>query len=253
MRAIKSLCIAFSMYSKIPVPQFEWKEEDMKYVLCFLPFIGVVTGMFFVLWERAASVLHIGTVCFTMVAAAISLLVTGGIHVDGYMDTMDAIHSYQDREKKLEIMKDPHTGAFAVIMLILYYLLYLGILSEVDSKETAAMIAMGFVWSRVLGALSVIALRPSKPTGLLRIFADSACKRRVLPVLVTEGVLCLLAMGKVSIGVTAAVLVFTGLWFLYYRRRSYREFGGVSGDTAGWFITICEFVIAGIVVAGFKF
>lgn len=44
MRILKSLCISFSLYSKIPVPQFAWEEDDMKYVLCFFPWIGVVTG-----------------------------------------------------------------------------------------------------------------------------------------------------------------------------------------------------------------
>ena len=43
MHILKSIIIAFSMYSKIPMPQFEWKEEDMKHVLCFFPWIGIVT------------------------------------------------------------------------------------------------------------------------------------------------------------------------------------------------------------------
>ena len=58
--------------------------------------------------------------CFAFVGLAIILLVTGGIHMDGYMDTMDALHSYGNREKKLEILKDSHIGAFAVIMTVLY-------------------------------------------------------------------------------------------------------------------------------------
>ena len=56
--------------------------------------------------------------CFAFVGLAIILLVTGGIHMDGYMDTMDALHSYGSREKKLEILKDSHIGAFAVIMTV---------------------------------------------------------------------------------------------------------------------------------------
>ena len=45
MHILKSIVIAFSMYSKIPMPQFEWKEEDMKHVLCFFPWIGIVIGI----------------------------------------------------------------------------------------------------------------------------------------------------------------------------------------------------------------
>ena len=59
------------------------------------------------------------------------LLITGGIHIDGYMDTMDAVHSYGDREKKLEILKDSHIGAFAVIMLVTYVLAAAGAFSYI--------------------------------------------------------------------------------------------------------------------------
>ena len=44
MRIIKSFFIAFSMYSKIPMPQFQWKDEDMRYALCFFPWVGAVIG-----------------------------------------------------------------------------------------------------------------------------------------------------------------------------------------------------------------
>ena len=69
--------------------------------------------------------------CFAFVGLAIILLVTGGIHMDGYMDTMDALHSYGSREKKLEILKDSHIGAFAVIMTVLYVLIAAGAYSEI--------------------------------------------------------------------------------------------------------------------------
>ena len=56
--------------------------------------------------------------------ALIPVWITGGIHLDGYADTCDALSSYGDREKKLEILKDPHCGAFAVIRLCSYFLAY---------------------------------------------------------------------------------------------------------------------------------
>ncbi len=56
MSVIKSFFIAFSIYSKIPVPQFAWKEEDMRYTLCFFPWVGAVIGLCFLLWNRFAGV-----------------------------------------------------------------------------------------------------------------------------------------------------------------------------------------------------
>ena len=46
----KSIAIAFSMYSKIPMVQFEWKEEDMRYSMCFFPLVGIVIGLLSWCW-----------------------------------------------------------------------------------------------------------------------------------------------------------------------------------------------------------
>ena len=116
-------CNCFSMYSKIPMVQFEWKEEDMRYSMCFFPLVGIVIGLLSWCWWLFCRQFGIGKMCFAFVGLAIILLVTGGIHMDGYMDTMDALHSYGSREKKLEILKDSHIGAFAVIMTVLYVLI----------------------------------------------------------------------------------------------------------------------------------
>ena len=114
MRFLGSLAVALSMYSKIPVPTVDWNEKNMKYAMCFFPVAGVVTGAL----EYAAGYALLtwtdcGSLFFAAVMTMIPVLVTGGIHLDGYADTMDALSSYGDREKKLEILKDPHTGAFA--------------------------------------------------------------------------------------------------------------------------------------------
>jgi len=116
MRIIKSFFIAFSMYSKIPMPQFQWKDEDMRYALCFFPWVGAVIGALWYLWKWFCDRFAVGTLCYAVVGTAIPLLVTGGFHVDGFLDTCDALHSYQPRDRKLEILKDSHIGAFAVIM-----------------------------------------------------------------------------------------------------------------------------------------
>jgi len=42
---LRSLAIAFSMYSKIPVPQFDWEERDMRFVMAFFPLVGLVIGL----------------------------------------------------------------------------------------------------------------------------------------------------------------------------------------------------------------
>ena len=107
---MRAAIIAFSMYSRIPMPMFEWKEEDMKYAMCFFPAIGAVIGaVFFGMYLLLDRILT-GKILAAGILLAVPLFITGGIHMDGFMDTCDARASYGDREKKLGILKDTHTG-----------------------------------------------------------------------------------------------------------------------------------------------
>lgn len=127
MNGLYSCIIAVSMYSKIPMPNVEWTGERMRYVMCFFPLVGLAQGAVLGLWlHLALDVLNLSAAVSALVGAAVPLLVTGGIHMDGFLDTMDAVHSYGDRSRKLEILKDPHLGAFAVISFGVYMMLYLG-------------------------------------------------------------------------------------------------------------------------------
>ena len=62
MKLLKAMAIAFSIYSKIPVPQFEWKEEDMEYMMCFFPWIGGAIGLFFFGWAVLCEKFAVGNV-----------------------------------------------------------------------------------------------------------------------------------------------------------------------------------------------
>ena len=246
MRIIKSFFISFSIYSKIPVPQFAWKEEDMRYTLCFFPWIGAVIGALELLWFWLCGWLGIGTLCYTAVGTAIPLVISGGFHVDGFVDTMDAFHSYQNRERKLEILKDSHIGAFAVIMLMLYYLIYAGAFSEIRQWKSMGVLAAGFFASRCLSGIGVVSFPSAKSDGLLYLFASSAPEWSVKISLYVQLVLCFGLMLVINIR-TGSAVIFAALGsFAYYRYRSIKELGGITGDTAGYFVTVCE---AAMVVA----
>lgn len=240
MKLLKSMIIAFSIYSKIPVPQFAWEEEDMEYMMCFFPWIGGVIGLVFYGWLALCENVQIGVLCRACVAAAIPLIISGGFHVDGYMDTMDAFHSYQNREKKLEILKDSHIGAFAAIMLMLYYLIDLAALSEVVTGKAAFAVAAVFFQARCLSGIGVVTLKSAKKDGLLYTFASGAQKKMVRLALYVQLTGCIALMVAVS-GIYGIVAAVTGvLCFFYFKWKSYRELGGITGDTAGWFVTVCE-------------
>lgn len=240
MPVLRSLIISFSIYSKVPVPQLEWEDRDMKYVLCFFPWIGAVIGILTVLWGMLCRSLGLGTMLYAAVGTVIPILVSGGFHVDGFMDTMDAFHSYQSREKKLEILKDSHIGAFSVIQLVVYYLLYFGAYSEINDIKALTVVGAGFFLSRTLSGIGVVTFPNAKNEGLLYLFSSKAHEKTVKISLYIQLVLCVMAMlwlsFRTGIAVTAGVL----LTIFFYRRRCFQELGGITGDTCGYFVTVCE-------------
>lgn len=239
IRIFRSLILAFSIYSKIPVPQFAWKEEDMQYTLCFFPWIGAVIGGALFFWNILCQRLFIGELCRTFMGAVIPLAITGGFHVDGFMDTMDAFCSYSPRQRKLEILKDPHIGAFCVIMFSCYGLVYLGAFSEIKDGGLFCSVCGGFFLARCLSGIAVVSFPGAKKEGMLSRFAGSANKSAVKGALYVQGALCIAFMlwQSALAGLSVAAAFFA---FFYYYRRTKKELGGITGDTAGYFVVVCE-------------
>lgn len=240
MRIIKSIIVAFSMYSKIPMPQFAWKDEDMRYALCFFPWVGMLIGICLYVWNTISRIFGIQTLCYTLIAAVIPLLITGGFHTDGYMDTMDAWHSYQPKERKLEILKDAHIGAFSVIMLAVYGMVYIAAFSEIQDPVILKIVCAGFYLSRCLSGISVVTFPSAKKEGLLYLFASKAHKHIVRGCLYVQTILCIGYMCFQSVLIGSAITVAAFGAFVYYDIKTKKELAGITGDTAGYFVLICE-------------
>ena len=166
------------------------------------------------------------------------VLVTGGIHLDGFADTCDALSSYGDAEKKLEILKDPHCGAFAVIRLCTYFILYFALCASV--KFT---VRFGVIWilaltlERAFSGLAVASFPMAKNTGLAHTFSEAADRITVCRVLIIYTVV--LGAAMLVLGGWAAVLAALLVFWRYYAV-SKKQFGGITGDLAGWFLQRAE-------------
>ncbi|MBE6050698.1 MAG: adenosylcobinamide-GDP ribazoletransferase [Clostridium sp.] len=244
---INALKIAFSMYSKISMPRTDWNKENMKYAMCFFPLVGAVIGAIVVFFGNIADVLNLGNIFRTSIYVLIPVIITGGIHLDGFLDTSDALSSYQDREKKLEILKDPHTGAFAIISAAAYFVLQFGVWSEVKGKSLL-ILALGFVLSRSLSGLSIVTFKCAKNSGLAASFSDAAQKERVKYTMYFYIVLVFILMVLVDKFLGIAAFVSAILVFLHYKHMSMKEFGGITGDLAGYFLQVSEVLMALTVV-----
>ena len=215
-------------------------EQTQKHLL-----VGAVTGVLQAGFSAALAG-RIGVMLSAAVLTALPVLLTGGIHLDGFLDTVDARSSFRTREEKLRIMKDPHIGAFAVIGCGVYFVLTYGLMGELvsvgDRPARAPLLALTYVFSRALSGLSVVTLPKARPDGMAAEMAGDAGKTErdvLLLELAAAGTGMLLAGG----GRGLLVMLAGGVVFLYCRRVMLREFGGVTGDLAGWFLCLCELVM----------
>lgn len=240
MILFEAFWVALSTYSVVPVPQFEWNDRNMKYAICFFPAVGVLCGAALWGWAALAGLFGISGFLFAAVATGLPLLITGGIHMDGYMDTVDALASHQSRERKLEILKDPNCGAFAVIYCGVYLLIYTGLIYELLETGALFTICPTFVLSRSLSALCAVNMPNARKSGMLCAYTKNIEKQAATIALI----LVLLVSGSITALLSpvagGAAILFAILSVLAYRRMAMKQFGGVTGDTSGFFLQICE-------------
>jgi len=228
------------------MPHVEWDERSMKYSMCFFPLIGMVIGLCSTFCLYGMRAIGMGDMAVSGVLTALPILISGGIHMDGFLDTVDACRSYKPREEKLRILKDPHAGAFAIIYGMVYLLLQFALFSEITEKEIR-IVAAGYVLSRILSAISVVSFQKAKKDGMAAETAEAA-KDHVKWVLLAELIVWILVMLYIHPVYAAGCITAAAISFLYYRIMAYRTFGGITGDLAGWFLQICEAALLLVVV-----
>lgn len=237
--------VAFAMFSKIPMPRADWTKENMKYFLCFFPWVGAViagltAGLFYL-----SGTFYFQRSFLAVLMILISVLVTGGIHIDGLLDTSDALSSWQERERRLEILKDSHAGAFAVIAACTWFVCMYGSISQfVFEEESVLVFACGYMVSRSFSGLGVLILPKAKEGGTVAEFSRKSENKISAAVLA----LYLLILAVVMIAIHplkgAAAFITAAAVFAYYRHMALKYFGGTTGDLSGWFLCVCEAAMA---------
>jgi adenosylcobinamide-GDP ribazoletransferase len=223
---VASFLGAVIFYTRIPLPAS--LPYDFDRVARWSPGIGLIVGggLAVVDWL----LMQVGMPSLTRSAAIVALwiFVTGAFHLDGAMDTADGLGGY-DRERRLEIMRDSHTGAFGAIAAVAIVLLKTSALSDLAlHRDWALMAAAG--WGR-WGQVMAIAFYPYlRPTG--KGARHKQHLRRLPDALLATAILLVWTgwQGSWLLGCSAiagsAIALGIGYWF-------YRQLGGHTGDTYG--------------------
>ena len=242
MKLLRAMAASFSLYSRFPTPRFQWTEDDFRRCLVFLPCVGLAIGAIILGVAALFSVVEIPLIGRMAILSAIPLLATGGFHVDGFLDVQDALRSYRSRDEKLAIMKDPRVGAFAIVSLLTYALIWTASLSvalDAGRFSDVAIFALSFFVVRALCGATSLRLPKARQDGMLERETKDAGDSDFW---LLAGQALVGAASAIALDVWAgtscvlALAVFTAL----HGRLCLREFGGVTGDTAGHFVVAAE-------------
>lgn len=256
MGLIRSFFIAFSMYSRVPVPRVRWDEKDRRFVLLFFPLVGLLEG--FLQWGllSTSAALQLPVLLRAALLTAFPFFYTGGIHLDGFLDTVDALGSWRSRTERLAILKDVHTGSFAVLACVLLCLLQFSAWASLDAGVPGGLIVIPFLLSRSFSAMSLLLLPNARGEGSAYQFSSAASRHITAGgvILFSLAGLCYVSLFAASGRYPAYSLLIPLASFLaalYGALRARAAFGGMTGDLAGFLLTVSE--SAALVVTALAF
>ncbi|MGL4391958.1 MAG: adenosylcobinamide-GDP ribazoletransferase [Fusobacteriaceae bacterium] len=235
----KSILLAFSFFTAIPIFHAEYIKKNMILIPISFPVVGLIVGNFgfLIFWLLNKSEL---TIIFKAIIFLIFfILISGGIHLDGLMDTADGFFSRRpDMQKRIEIMKDSRVGAFGVMTFIVLVLFRLGIFSELFSmKIFSTQIIFIPIISRISASLMLLQFDRANCPVLDEMHLKDFPKFETYLLGIILIIISVIDVKNILlIAVTAAC-------YFYYNFWAKRNFGGITGDMLGAYIEFQETIL----------
>jgi adenosylcobinamide-GDP ribazoletransferase len=259
LNGLRGCAAAFQFLTRLPIPvKLSYDEHLFKKSVVFYPFVGAVIGALL-----AAAGWGLQEVLPPLPSAALLLIVwvalTGGLHLDGLMDTADGLLSHRSREEMLEIMKDPRTGAMGVIVCVLQLLIKFALIytmiTDTNWPKASMLLAIVPLWSRSF-MVAAIACWPyaRRGSGLGSYFRGVRLVQVVAAGVIAAMLsLCVWALANAAGGsvpllsdwfwITLCAFGITALAGWLQAAWMHRKLGGLTGDTYGALNEILETVL----------
>jgi len=236
---MKTLLYAYamcqSMFCAIPCPWKIWDEKAKGKMLLFLPIVGLEIGAIWAGLAWICSLLQLPALVMGLILCAYPYLVTGFIHLDGYMDVTDAVKSWRDLERRREILKDSYVGSFAVVGIVLLIVAQFAFFASVPADANLLILIFIPAVSRCCSALAVTGLRPMSTSQ----YADRK-KPKSHMVVLSVMLVIFLAAGFLLCRKYGFVLIGGLIGYGVALCRGYKSLDGMNGDISGYALTIGE-------------
>ena len=221
-----------SMFCAIPAPQL-WNEQAKDKMLLFLPIVGLEIGALWAVLAWLCSLLNLPVFVAGLILCAYPYIVTGFIHLDGYMDVTDAVKSWRDLERRREILKDSHVGSFAVIGIVLLMIAQFALFASATGDADFLILIFVPAVSRCCSSLAVTGLKPMSTSQ----YADQK-KPKSHMVALTVMLCIFLGAGFLLCGKYGFALIGGLIGYGLALRRAYKSLEGMNGDISGYALTI---------------
>jgi adenosylcobinamide-GDP ribazoletransferase len=227
---VKDFLQALSFLTILPCgKRLPTEDKEMARSMAFFPLVGLVIGLLLAIGYYLFSFILPKSLTLWLTLGLLALL-TRGLHLDGFADTIDGLACGGPREKILEVMRDSRIGAFGVISLILLIGAKYLALDQISTKS----IPYSLMLMVVMGRNSMVLVCYRSPYarsggGLGKPFTENLGAREIALSLVSAFWIVLLLTGVKGILVFLGVLLFS----LAYRFFFIKKLGGVTGDILG--------------------
>jgi adenosylcobinamide-GDP ribazoletransferase len=247
-KLFKGFIMALSMFTIIPTPYIEWDDDGAKNMMKFYPIIGGIVGVIWSVIYYLINFLRVSIVLKSTIIMMVPFIVTGMLHLDGFMDVCDAILSRRDREEKLRILKDSTIGAFAVIsLLILFFLQFGSIHSIIEKNISFYMLILIPIISRSIVAYFLLSRTTIKESTLGTYFKKGTNIADISIMIVSLILMTIISLMLLNYyGLILVLSIILGVTWAVEKCK--KEFGGISGDVAGFALVVGELI--GILTLG---
>lgn len=196
-----------------------------------LPVVGLIfLLLWLIFWQIVSLAQVLSPILRGFFMTFFTLALTGGLHLDGLMDTCDAIFSRRDRQTRLQILSDTHAGSFAVMGCVVVVLGKTLLFAELLTQGVSPVLVA--VYSR-LGMAVLLNTLPFAKSGGLAVMLGSLRRKRDNVFFVGMFAVMWVLGGKSLSLVFGVCLVLWGVVCV-------RIFGGITGDLLGAFVEISE-------------
>lgn len=120
--------------TRIPINIDTGFDEEFHKTITYFPLVGLVLGVLIYIIGLVSGIFFDSFITSIIVTLALVIL-TGGLHIDGLGDTFDAIYSYRDKERMLEIMKDSRLGTNSLLAIMFLILLKIGFIYSIINNS----------------------------------------------------------------------------------------------------------------------